>query len=185
MASRPTPPKKKGSIAAIGWAGIFFLLGTVLLIVWLFSAPKAIDYSDLWKLVEKDRIEKVTFIGNDRMEGELKESALDSEEAKAAGLKRREFQVELVAANNEKLWAALQTHGIKVGRRDDPSAWMTPLLANGLPILIIIVVFVIFILPRLRDPMGGSAVNSYVKSPARRYEKGAARTTFDDVADMA
>src|SRR5262245_5109068 len=185
MASRPAPPKKSSPVAAIGWAGIFFLLGTVLLVVWLFSAPKAIDYSDLWKLIEKDKVEKVTFIGNDRMEGELKSGEVDSEEARAAGLKRREFQTELVAANNEKLLAALRDHGIKVSRRDDPSAWMTPLLANGIPIILILAVFLIFILPRLRDPMGGGMVNNYVKSPARRYEKGSTRTTFDDVADMA
>src|SRR5262245_26680454 len=185
MASRPAPPKKSSPVAAIGWAGIFFLLGIALLVIWLFSAPKAIDYTDLWKLVEKDKVEKVTFIGKDRMEGELKAGEVDSEEARAAGLKRREFQSELVSENNEKLLEALRKHDVKVSRPDDPSAWMTPLLANGLPILIIIAVFLIFILPRLRDPMGGSAVNSYVKSPARRYEKGAARTTFDDVADMA
>jgi cell division protease FtsH len=185
MASRPTPPKKTSSTAAIGWAGILFLLGAVLLVIWLFSSPKAIDYSDLLRLVEKDKVEKATFIGNDRMEGELKDNEEKSEEAKAAGLRKREFQAEIIAANNEKLLALLREHGVKIGRRDDPSAWMTPLLANGIPIIIIIVVFVLFILPRLRDPMGGGMVNSYVKSPARRYEKGSTRTSFDDVADMA
>src|SRR5262245_45935745 len=185
MASRPAPPKKSSPVAAIGWAGIFFLLGIALLVIWLFSAPKAIDYTDLWKLVEKDKVEKVTFIGKDRMEGELKAGEVDSEEARAAGLKRREFQSELVSENNEKLLEALRKHDVKVSRRDDPSAWMTPLLANGIPILIILAVFLIFILPRLRDPTGGGMVNSYVKSPARRYEKGSTRTTFEDVADMA
>jgi cell division protease FtsH len=185
MASRPAPPKKTSPIAALGWAGIFFLLGSVLLLVWLFSAPKAIDYSDLRKLVEKGKVEKVTFIGSDRLEGELKEGAEKSDEAVAAGLKKKEFTAEIVAANNEKLLEQLEAQHVKYSRRDDPSAWMTPLLANGIPIIIIVAVFVIFILPRLRDPMGGGMANSYVKSPARRYEKGSTRTTFDDVADMA
>jgi cell division protease FtsH len=43
--------------------------------------------------------------------------------------------------------------------------------------------FFFFFLPRMRDPMGG-AYNSFVRSPARRYEKGKTRTTFDDVAGM-
>src|SRR5206468_6175475 len=34
------------------------------------------------------------------------------------------------------------------------------------------------------DPLGGNFLNSYIKSPARRYERGKTRVTFDDVAGM-
>src|SRR5882724_3955415 len=116
MASRPTPPKKPSPATAIGWAAILFLFGFALIAVWLFSAPKAIDYSDLWKLIEKNRVEKVTFVGEHRLEGELKESEIDSEEAKAAGLKKKkEFQVEIVKDNNKDLWKLLNDHGVKTG----------------------------------------------------------------------
>ena len=44
--------------------------------------------------------------------------------------------------------------------------------------------FVFFFLPRLRDPIGGGFLNNYISSPAKRYEKGKGRITFDDVAGM-
>jgi cell division protease FtsH len=53
-----------------------------------------------------------------------------------------------------------------------------------LPALLLLGVFIFFFLPRIRDPLGGSFLNNYIKSPARRYERNKARVTFDDVADM-
>src|SRR5204862_6212732 len=35
-----------------------------------------------------------------------------------------------------------------------------------------------------RDPLGGSFLNNYINSPARRYERSKGRVTFADVADM-
>ena len=32
--------------------------------------------------------------------------------------------------------------------------------------------FIFFFLPRMRDPLGGGFLNNYIKSPAKRYEKG-------------
>lgn len=65
----------------------------------------------------------------------------------------------------------------------DTSSTITTLLVYLAPILILVALF-IFILPRMRDPMGGGFISSYIKSPARRYEKGKTRITFDDVAGM-
>src|SRR6516165_6988926 len=189
MASRPAPPRsRRPNPVTVGWAGILLLFGIVLLVVWLFSSPKAIDYSDVLTLAKKDLIEEVIFIGTDRIEGKIKEAATDAPEAKALGLSKskREFEAEIVGgAYNQKFPDLLEQHGVKIRHQEDPSKWMTPLLANGIPILLVLGIFVLFILPRLRDPMGGGMVSSYIKSPARRYEKGKTRVTFDDVADMA
>ena len=189
MASRPAPPRsRRPNPVTVGWAGILLLFGIVLLVVWLFSSPKAIDYSDVLTLTKKDLIEEVIFIGTDRIEGKIKEAATDAPEAKALGLSKskREFEAEIVGgAYNQKFPDLLEQHGVKIRHQEDPSKWMTPLLANGIPILLVLGIFVLFILPRLRDPMGGGMVSSYIKSPARRYEKGKTRVTFDDVADMA
>ena len=65
----------------------------------------------------------------------------------------------------------------------DTSGTITTLLVYLAPILILAALF-LFILPRMRDPMGGGFISSYIKSPARRYEKGKTRVTFDDVAGM-
>src|SRR5207253_11486470 len=42
----------------------------------------------------------------------------------------------------------------------------------------------LFLLRSLRDPLGGSFLSNYIKSPARRYERNKMRVTFYDVADM-
>src|SRR5204863_7808653 len=42
----------------------------------------------------------------------------------------------------------------------------------------------LILLPRFRDPLGGGFMNSYIKSPARRYDKNKGRVSFEDVADM-
>src|SRR5207245_4158478 len=54
----------------------------------------------------------------------------------------------------------------------------------SLPFLLILGIFFLFILPRFRDPLGGSFLSNYIKSPARRYERSKMRVTFEDVADM-
>jgi cell division protease FtsH len=183
MASRPAP-RRPNPAAYIGWIGIILLFTSAGLILWLFNAPKSIDYSRLLNLIDKGKVERVVIIGKDRVEGELKEGEQKSDEAKAAGLERRSFQTEIVAEDLPELVKRMKEQGVDFSHRDDPMAWMTPLLVNGLPVLLVIGVFLLIILPRLRDPMGGAFASSYIKSPARRYEKGKTRTTFADVADM-
>src|SRR5439155_21718995 len=63
-------------------------------------------------------------------------------------------------------------------------AWIGPFVVYVLPLLIIVAFFVFFLLPRLRDPLGGGFLSSYIKSPARRYDTSKMRVTFQDVADM-
>jgi cell division protease FtsH len=49
---------------------------------------------------------------------------------------------------------------------------------------VLLLLLLLFLLPRFRDPMGGGFLSSYIKSPARRYERNKMRVTFEDVADM-
>src|SRR5438105_13193586 len=53
-----------------------------------------------------------------------------------------------------------------------------------LPALLLLGVFFFFFLPRIHDPLGGSFLNNYIKSPARRYERNKSRVTFDEVAGL-
>src|SRR5262245_3078092 len=104
MASRPTPPKPRrpGPVATLGWIGILVLFAFALLIVWMFNSPRTLDYSDVILLAKKRKIEKVTFIGNDRLEGEVKAAEMGSDEVKKIGLTKPHFQAEIVGANNQK-----------------------------------------------------------------------------------
>jgi len=182
--SRPPRPSRPNPLLAVAVMGSLLLFTFVALALWLFNSPKTIDYSDLTGLATQGVIERVVFIGNERAEGEIKKEHVDSPAVQAAGLKKRSFQVELVAANNEKLIELLTAAGVKISRRDDPTEWLGPFLTAAIPVLLILAIVFFFVLPRLRDPTGGFVAN-YLRSPARRYEKGKARTTFEDVADMA
>jgi cell division protease FtsH len=167
---------------AIALMGSFALVVSLGFILWVFNSPRSIDYSDLLKLAQAGKVERVIFIGEQRLEGFVKASEVESPEVKATGLKRRHFQTEL-PKNHERLNQILEERDVRISQRDDPMAWMSPVLTIVLPILLMVAIFSFFILPRLRDPMGGFMTN-YLRSPARRYEKGKMRVTFDDVADM-
>jgi len=180
----PPPPRRVNPTVMIGWIGIITLGFLLLLVIWLFTSPTSIQYSDLLTLTEANALEKVVFIGNERIEGEVKESEMQSEAVTRIQIKGRSFQTELIAANNEKLIELLQKHHVKISRRDDPTAWMSSTLPILIPILLVLGIFIFFILPRMRDA-GGAMVSNYVKSPARKFEKGSTRATFDDVANMA
>src|SRR5262245_33771568 len=131
------PPRtpRRTPAAPFGWIGLLILFAVTVLLIWLFNAPKSIDYSDLWTLVETGKVAKVTFVGPNRIEGELKDDAVEA--AKAVGLTRKQFQADLIAANNAELTKALQKANVKISTRDDPTAWMVPAMANILPLLLI------------------------------------------------
>ncbi len=69
--------------------------------------------------------------------------------------------------------------------QSDPyPAWFTTFLYVMMTIVFLALLFGVFLLPRFRDSMGGGFLNSYIKSPAKRYERGKGRVTFEDVAGM-
>lgn len=180
MATRSSRGNPAFSITVIGIILIVVFLGLVL---WIFDTPKSIDYDQMIDLATRNKIAKVAFVGNDRLTGEIRETELASEEVREIGLKRKTFQTELVPAYNERLMQLLIEKKVKIERREDPMAWLTPTLPILVVVAIILAIFLFFVLPRMRDPMGGFVAN-YLKAPARRYERGKSRVTFDDVADM-
>src|SRR3989440_4222481 len=76
------------------------------------------------------------------------------------------------------------TAGFAVAREEEHAAWVGPMLTTILTTMLLLGVLVLFVMPRFRDPLGGGFLNSYIKSPARRYERTKGRITFEDVADM-
>src|SRR5260370_15489900 len=62
--------------------------------------------------------------------------------------------------------------------------WLGRMVNVLLVLGFVALIFFLFILPRLRDPLGGGFLSNYIKSPARRYDRSRLRVTFDDVADM-
>src|SRR5207253_2314860 len=78
----------------------------------------------------------------------------------------------------------LKKNDIPFNQEAERSAWVGPFTMMVLPAILILAFFFFFLLPRLRDPLGGSFLSNYIKSPARRYERSKMRVTFEDVADM-
>jgi cell division protease FtsH len=84
-------------------------------------------------------------------------------------------QLDQLLAENPDLKAPAET---------DQMSGVWTMLSWMLPLALLVGFFVFFVLPRFRDPLGGGFLTSYIKSPARRYDRSRMRITFDDVADM-
>ena len=139
---------------------------------------------------------KITLVGGSKIQGEVRDN--DSDLVKDLKLPSGKFYVVLphmdnldpllreirtkdYAANKEVI-DKKEKQPVQINPEEDQGQWVGPLLWGVLP-MVLILLFFFFFLPRMRDPMGG-AYNNFVRSPARRYEKGKTRTTFDDVAGM-
>src|SRR5688572_18382851 len=160
----PMPSGLMWVIVLLLFAGVmWFLLGV--------TSPGAISYTEFIELAKKEKFKNVIIRGSTRAIGELKE-----EEAKnlPEHLKKYERGNRLETHIHDKLIDDLnkQVAGHATIRVEDESgAWVGPFFMFVFPTLLIIAFFAFFLLPRLRDPLGGGFLNSYIKSPARRYDK--------------
>jgi cell division protease FtsH len=71
----------------------------------------------------------------------------------------------------------------KVAAPGDSGYWLAVISTFALPVLIVVALLVMF--RRTRDSIfGGGGILGFSKSPARKYEQGDRRVTFDDVAGL-
>jgi cell division protease FtsH len=191
-----------------GWIALVVLV--VLAIVYFASGQaKEINDTQFKELINAGQVKTLVLIGNDRAEGEVRNAehavvqGLRTPNGEPLKLTNGKFSVQIVPSDNmaaevEK-WRAKDEQFIKeykakypsepepppmvISKREDPS-WVATFIVNLLVVAVLIGILVFFFLPRLRDPMGGGFMSSYTRSPAKRYEKGKGRVTFDDVAGM-
>ncbi|CAN5298918.1 ATP-dependent zinc metalloprotease FtsH [soil metagenome] len=193
----PTPPPAATKRSATGFPGGWMIVAVIVLLIsglyFLDLGKRTITYSEFATLYEGGQLKKIKFVGNERAEGEVRDP--NSELAKSMHLSGGMFQVTLPAQNDQlplfdrvKEIDAKQkpkeAEPVSISRDHDQLALFGPIIWLLLPLLIFILFFAFFLLPRMRDPGAGGFLNSYVRSPARRYEKGKSRTTFEDVAGM-
>ncbi|MBI3412418.1 MAG: ATP-dependent zinc metalloprotease FtsH [Planctomycetes bacterium] len=192
------PPGRKGrrqDSMPGGWLWAVILLGLAVALFITFansSSPGRIPYSEFKKLADDKMFAKVVIKPPDyRMVGEFDKGKVEEAEQKYPDLRKqiKNSKIEtLIPGGAQGVNDAVQTlqkSGTAYLQEDESSAWVGSLLMFLLPAVILILFFVFFLLPRLRDPLGGGFLSNYVKSPARRYDKSKMRVTFDDVADMA
>jgi cell division protease FtsH len=192
----PPPTRKASPVMAF-----VIILGALLIVsfvaTWLFvPAQKTISYDKFLGLVDRGQISKITLVGGAKIQGETRDN--ENEFVKELKLPNGRFSVVLPHIDNlDPLLREIRDKDYKVNKEaidgkdkqpvqinpeEDQGQWVGPLLWGVLP-MVLILLFFFFFLPRMRDPMGG-AYNSFVRSPARRYEKGRTRTGFDEVAGM-
>ncbi|MFO0938991.1 MAG: ATP-dependent metallopeptidase FtsH/Yme1/Tma family protein [Gemmataceae bacterium] len=202
--SSPTPPpmpvatRKQSPLWSGTWiiVGLLILLGVLLV---LFDRPGKITYTDFITLVENGQIKKLTAYGTDRAVGEVKDKT--QEIVKQAKVSGEKFTVNIPDPNNTyKFFEAIDAADKKyrdhlpgggdandkliVNKEEDPMIYVGPFLGTLLLFAVVAAFFFFFVFPRMKDPSGTGFLNSYIRSPARRYEKGRTRITFDDVAGM-
>lgn len=193
--SAPLPqPRRANPLVPGGW--IVLALLVVIGAVYLFNDPtKAINYTEFKELADAGQIKKFVLIGTERAKGEVRDPA--AEPAARLNIKSGKFEVNLPHADDQnKLLEYLEhkdteyreqhkdAEKLAISKQDEPSPLIGTLLLNLLFIGVLVALFVFFVLPRFRDPVGGGFLNSYIRSPAKRYEKGKGRITFEDVAGM-
>ncbi|HLJ97359.1 MAG TPA: ATP-dependent zinc metalloprotease FtsH [Gemmataceae bacterium] len=199
MPSRQSPPpagqprRRQGPVMPSGWLWLL-LLGMGMFMVWMWEVGSSnpVDYSDLLNLVEAKQLSKVTFVnGDEKIIGELKDNwklpdSIKNPKELEKKIHNNRFVTYYPGRESDKLIAELREADRALTISVDPnrSGVWSSLLVIILPALILLGVFFLFLLPRLRDPLGGSFLSNYIKSPARRYERNKMRVTFDDVADM-
>jgi cell division protease FtsH len=176
-----------------GWLWLV-LLGMGMFMVWIWEATSSnpVDYSDLLNLVEAKQLSKVTFVsGEEKILAELRDGwklpeSIKNPEELTKKIQRNKFVTYYPARDSDKLMSELRNadRSLAIGVDPNRSGLWSSLLIIILPALVLLGVFFLFLLPRLRDPLGGSFLSNYIKSPARRYERNKMRVTFDDVADM-
>lgn len=210
----PTPGKQTRRRPGPPGSGVWFwlILGLGLVVMLYLTSQQntaPLTYSDFLRLVELDKtqpkdkplIKSISFRGEDRIEGELTEKALEflSQDKKLEPIRKKfedkktskfEFVLSPLQLRNEEFAKRvdaliLEKQALKVDTPVDSFSWIGPVFMFMLPIILILLLLFI-ILPRFRDPLGGGGgfLNNYVKSPARRYDRSKMRVTFENVADM-
>ncbi len=194
------PPPKRAGLPQAWWLAVGLLIAAVVFFLTVDTTPTILR-SEFYDLLDAGQVKKVTFVGKQRVEGEVRDP--QSEPAKALKLTAGKFVTNLpptsrqdeVANDIEARDAAARkalkdanpadaTKKIEVGTPDEPPQFLGPLLWTLIPLVVFVAFFVFVLLPRIRDSGGGGFLNNYIRSPAKKYERNRGRITFEDVAGM-
>lgn len=180
------------------WVIIFAALLLVLFVGDQFSPSNDIPYGQFKQFLKQGYIAEVR-IGSNKIAGRFKDHVVVKDE------QGEEIQRDIreVLPEQYRRWKDLrfstraptvvpdnqliqQLEDMKVDwdYEKESGGWLWAALFYWLPTLLLIGFLVFLFAVRLRDPLGGGFLSSYIKSPARRFDKGKVRVTFNDVADM-
>ena len=169
------------------WVVILLLISVVLLMAFGFNANGSIEYSEFEQLAKNGRIVKVTLPeASNTLVAEVKDLDNEPEAIRKQASKSGKLDVLLWRGDIDsgEVSKMLDKYNIPRKTERDWKGMVAPTLSFLLIVFIFGAFFVIFFLPRFRDPLGSNFLNNYIRSPAKRFDKTKAKTTFEDVADM-
>ncbi|MEZ6059681.1 MAG: ATP-dependent zinc metalloprotease FtsH [Planctomycetaceae bacterium] len=194
------PPKKRRPGAAPdasekpgrGPFGPMTLVFIVLLLLggyYIFSAPGShgtqVPYGFFWNELLKDNVKSVQFHG-EILTGEWK-TVPQSKPEGLTGTLKKEFNTVLLPpyAEDRELAAELKKHGLTSLSAERTSLGPGSELLIWFSVPLLLLLFMFIMMRRTADPFsGGGMMGSFIRSPARRFEKEEGAVTYDDVAGL-
>jgi cell division protease FtsH len=184
---RPLPPsRRKSSTTAV----ILILAVVVVFLVYNYNAERqsAISYGEFRRQLADGHVAKVQ-IQADKVYGEFSEpppEASGKTNAQGQPLKlEKKFSTTISPLVRRELDdVLLKKLGDKYSAAEPSDNTLMLMAAYVLPTLVLVAI-VWFMFRRTRDSLfGGGFLGGFSKSPARRYQEGDRRVTFDDVAGL-
>ncbi|MEZ6141216.1 MAG: ATP-dependent zinc metalloprotease FtsH [Zavarzinella sp.] len=179
-----------------------FISGALLLVAFFVflifkSGPRNIDLQQFDQLVNAGAIKELVVASDVKLTGVVRDNSIEfikemklPNGAFAVVLPKMEDQniyIRKIASTdaevNEKSIKNGNLKPIKITVDEDLGQLLSSIIYLIFPI-VLLAIFFLFILPRMRDPMGGGFASSFTRSSARRMDKTSNRTTFRDVAGM-
>ncbi|AZO93123.1 ATP-dependent zinc metalloprotease FtsH [Halocella sp. SP3-1] len=157
-----------GFVKNLGFYLVLIVISILVAQFFMQQTPDVIkdfSYTDLITQVEKGKINQVTIIGNEEVQGSYN---------------NKRFNVPIPPEAVPELMRVLGENNVEISTKPQPTApWWMSLLGYVLPIIILIGAW-FFIMQRMQG--GGSQMMSFGKSKARLNENSK-QVTFDDVAN--
>ena len=199
----PPAARRPNSIVPGGWV-ILALLAVLVVGIVAFPSTPTVPYSPTFEeLVKTGQIKRLVIIGKDKAIGEVRDKESQVLKNLKLDLSGGQFTVNLPAADDQlplidmvKAADAAYRESVPakgpddkpepvvISREEEPFPFLSQILLPVLMLGLFAAFFLFVLLPRMRDPSGGGFLNSYIRSPARKYETARGRITFDDVAGM-
>jgi len=181
---RPKDPADSGPFnripAIVIWGLAMIAVSLLMLRASNFRQATEISYSKFLELLRQSLVEEIQFEGQ-LVQGKLKQEVNLQEAPDKSPKLAENFRVTILPVEDTSLVELLNEHGVKIKARPvGTSIWN--LVGLWLPGLVLLGLF-FWVIHRMRDVEGG-ILGTFVKSPAKRYEKLKSRVTFDDVADL-
>jgi cell division protease FtsH len=194
----PAPPagkprRRMDQGAGSNWVGmvIVLILLASIIIFGINKSTPTLTWGEFWSILSSDKyndnLKKVVLQAKDRIYFEVKDAEDLPDVVKDKYKKITSFYVQRLQTQDDKDLTErlnkLSNKGLVVEQQEDPYYWIGPITFFLMPAALVLI-FILFLLPRFRDPLGGGFLSNYIKSPAKRYERSKLRVTFDDVAGM-